>query len=345
MKAFNRWYGEFMAVAPLYRAAGPLIGIRSETGALSGKFVAGLAVSGRSPADAVAARPDGVTPVAWHQFLTMLFSRPEFILEGWSLAGLVSGGPKVYCPTAAECLALSQVELNVPWGVYRQPFDTFVVVLPDGFYQTPVSEAFGRPTHCVARLDVGLRAAAMNVYGDANRVTLTGRYFWDADSTRTIESHVRSLPPADDIGDDEDAAQDRVKRITINACLLLTQYGCRSLGPANPDYADRLRASLAKRKLPPAVRRANTAALAAMPQLYGFDQHVRLYDREDAAAPAGGTHGPVRPHWRRGHWANQACGEGRAGRRLVFRRPIMVNAHRFAGDHADTRVTITRGLS
>ncbi len=48
----------------------------------------------------------------------------------------------------------------------------------------------------------------------------------------------------------------------------------------------------------------------------------------------------VHPFYR-GHWAYQAHGEGRKDRKLIFRRPVLVNSHRFAGDLADTRVTVT----
>jgi hypothetical protein len=42
--------------------------------------------------------------------------------------------------------------------------------------------------------------------------------------------------------------------------------------------------------------------------------------------PIAGTHASPRTHWRRGHWRNQAVGEGRADRRRTWIQPILVMA-------------------
>jgi hypothetical protein len=49
----------------------------------------------------------------------------------------------------------------------------------------------------------------------------------------------------------------------------------------------------------------------------------------------GGVWGEKDWHWRRGHWARVACGEGRAQRRLAFRKPVLVRADKFPGGAGD----------
>lgn len=345
MKGFNRWLSEFQAVAPLYAGLDRLTCFRPYE--MGGK----IALPPLDPAELTAA-----VPPDWRQrfaaFVGYLIAnnRDEGhghnLVEAWALAGLAADGPKVYRPTRDECLALAQVEMNVPWPLYRQPFDTVAVALPDDLYTAPLSADVGTPVAVVSRLDVARRvvslaAVGLTADGEAGN-HLTGQYVWADGSEQPIESHIGRLTGYyGDLSDDEEAAQVRLIRVAVNACLLLTQYGHRSLGKANPGYAARLEASLRKKGLPESVRRANRAALHALPELIGFDQHVRVYDHAGEPHGGGGERGEVRPHWRRGHWANVACGTGRAERRLVFRRPVLVHADRFAGSPADTRVTLT----
>lgn len=342
MRDFNRWYNGFLTAAPLYRALGRLSGLRP-------REMGGKIAFQSQPADEVAAAAPQKVPLhTWVAFVREMAQSPVGLFEGWALSGLATDGPRVFCPTADECHALSQIEMNVPWEAYRQPFDTFVVALPDGFYPRAVSPDVGKPVACVSRLDADARVMSCTVMclldGGQPGNSLTGQYAWRPGAVDTIERHVSVLPNDGSLNDTEDAAQDRVKRILINACLLLTQYGCRPLGPASPEHVARLRTSLGKKRLPPAIAQANRDALTAAPMLYGFDQHIRVFDRTgDDHGEGGGHHTSAKPHWRRGHWARQPCGTGLTERRLVFRRPVLVNAHRLGGDVADTRVTLTMG--
>lgn len=43
---------------------------------------------------------------------------------------------------------------------------------------------------------------------------------------------------------------------------------------------------------------------------------------------ATGTGGEMATHWRRGHWANIACGKGRQERQLIWRMPTIINGHK-----------------
>ena len=53
----------------------------------------------------------------------------------------------------------------------------------------------------------------------------------------------------------------------------------------------------------------------------------------------GGARGTTRPHWRRGHWRRQAHGEGRLLRKLVWLKPLIVNADQGAPEVEVTHVT------
>ena len=265
------------------------------------------------------------------------------IVQVWGWAGLWSGGVRAYCPTREEFHALSQVEVRVPWSQYRQPFDTFVVVVPDGVYGAPVSADIGVPVCCVSRVCQVRRVASFvmpSVWDGRMRADLFGSHWWQSGDDRPIDAYIADLPDSTDMTGTESAAVDVIKRVAINANLLLANAGARCVGPANPGHAARLRESLAKKRLPDAARRANEVELKAIPVIYGLDQRVRVYERECSGSDGvGGWR--VRPHWRRGHWANVACGAARAERRLVFRPAVLVHAEQFAGSPADSRVVYT----
>lgn len=338
MKGFNRWLESVRPLLPYYAALNGR-GVIDITAAPGGFNFPRLTAADRVP-------PGWCDPGDWQDFLGYVCDRRDSgsSLYGgvWAVAGFAADGPKVYRPTEAEFLALSQVELAIPWAAYRQPFPAFAVVLPDALTAQYSTAGVGNAAGIIGRLHGSEPLAAVCVVGDEPGNIASGAYSWDGLSDEPMEDYFRVTDreygrvPATDA-----ERYDAVRRAFVNACLLLTQYGHRSLGKSNPEYAARLEASLKKKGLPEAVRRANRAALHALPELIGFDQHVRVYDHAGDAHAATGERGEVRPHWRRGHWANVACGKGHAERRLVFRRPVLVHADRFAGCPADTRVTLT----
>jgi hypothetical protein len=62
-----------------------------------------------------------------------------------------------------------------------------------------------------------------------------------------------------------------------------------------------------------------------------------IYDRQDSNRhDSEGDGSSKRPHWRRGHFRRQFFGHARSYRKLIFIKPLLVNAHRFEGDPADT---------
>lgn len=261
--------------------------------------------------------------------------------QAWILAGFAAQGVKVYAPSLAEAESLGQIDINISCDLYRQPFECFAVALPAGLFPDEISGAHGRVFAIIGRFirSHGHALLALNTLGDGPQ-DMRGDYVWCDDEKGTVESHIAGLKHAA-FTTPERAALDRCRRLYMNACLLLTHYGAKKIGAANPDYERRLLESLGKKKLPPNVRAANERHLKAMPVVYGFDQHVRIYESDTAGDSCGAGGWSVRPHWRRGHWAQQAHGPAGSLRKLVFRPAVMVNAERFAGDAANTRAVYT----
>jgi len=56
-----------------------------------------------------------------------------------------------------------------------------------------------------------------------------------------------------------------------------------------------------------------------------------VLEREHRSSGDGSGRGPVRPHWRRGHWTTVAYGKGKTLRRQRWIQPIHVNLHKEQG--------------
>jgi hypothetical protein len=150
-----------------------------------------------------------------------------------------------------------------------------------------------------------------------------------------------SYPPADGAGGGggERLVIAGLLRLAVNAMLLLADYGCRHLGPANPTQYRRLEryAGMARRRKRGVAEADRNLRLVT--RLCGFPQDVVLHgeERESAgpgASPGEGDGGAEphrrphwRPHWRRGQWKTHAHGPGRAQRKRLFIRPVLVNGH------------------
>jgi hypothetical protein len=116
----------------------------------------------------------------------------------------------------------------------------------------------------------------------------------------------------------------------------MTHHGVQELGPVDPASHARLLRN-ARRKNRGKAERASRL-LDAEISLLGFEQDVVLHDHHQShASDSGADGGTRRPHWRRGHFRRQPVGPARSERKLIFIRPVLVNAAHFHGDIADTQ--------
>lgn len=303
--------------------------------------------------------PAGVPLDKWNGFLRLLSSRfgqlgaGRLDLDWWTFSGMAHDGIKTYAPTPMEFEALSKVEIRVSWNYYRQPFETTAVLIPEELFPGRISSDIGAPAVAIIRYDHDCRVVAMTVpsirlNGESSESTRAGElsyiFTWD-NPDELIEDHLVAIDELIKQGEiesvclgSERAVLEIIKRATLNACILLSQYGTRRLGIGK--HEEKLRSSLLKTRLPDTARFANERALKLVPMVYGFDQHIKIYDRDSSHVETG-TGVELRPHWRRGHWALQSHGKRRADRKLIFRSATLVNAHLLAGPLSATRVTMT----
>lgn len=243
---------------------------------------------------------------------------------------LAADGPKLFKPSAAQCLAMERVDVRVPIADYRQPYPALIVELPDD-YRHAVAARCSVTAACpryvfVRHWDAANGGPAFFSFGSIGGDELL-YFFQDRHEFPTMEDALRTHATRNA---GEEAVSEAMTRVCVNLCLLLTIHGCRRQS-SNPRELERLR------------RRADDASVVQRRTHVEFVTLERdVVVRHEVApkrAAQGGTHASPGPHWRRGHVRNVPCGPGRREKRLVFVPPVFVNAAKFVGDVGDTRTT------
>ena len=240
-------------------------------------------------------------------------------------------GPKLLYPTAAQCEALEHVDVNVSFDDYEQPFPTFLLELPEK-YRRKLTDRFNYecPVMTFTHHDPRSKYIISTCERSWSHVWLINvispRPYW-----KTIEEALRYSVEE---GNHMDQGK-VVQRVTINFGLLMTHYGVKDLGPVDQDSHEKHLRNARRRNADKAERARRL--LDAEINLIEFEQNVVVYDRQDTSRSDSESDGSSRrTHWRRGHFRRQPYGPARSSRKLIFIKPILVNARHFDGDVADT---------
>lgn len=273
-----------------------------------------------------------------------------------TLAKALAGGPKIFRPTPDQCEALQHAEARYSFKDYRQPFPVIILEIPDE-YKEMLKVKYGiqeSPQYVLVNHDEKNRFITVSAF--YNRGNIITHITPDREEYETIEGSLTQNRDRrrDNIGSDEsekefDAAEN-VQRLGINFAMMMSLYSVKVVGPLDPSgYKKWEQESKSKRKDGELTNRAKEAQakLVAAMQLIQFNQQVSFYDEiEERIEVAQGVdieklHKSPRSHWRRGHFAMQACGVGRKDRKMIFRKPLLVRAKYFLGDIKDAAVTYT----
>lgn len=226
-------------------------------------------------------------------------------------------GPKAFAPTVEQAKALEHVEVNLTIDDYRQPYPAIVVQLPKGY----------EPFHSVLVYSGEIIAATL--WSERNEYDITTTIA-HARGANHIEKSINTF---DDDCQCRPAAV-RALRVALNSCLALSNWptASRLMYPKEIESDTRL-ASKAKSE---EARRRAKERLSLPVMKIEFTQEIKFHHVEGGAERGEPTGRQVSTHWRRGHWAMLACGQGRAERRLTFRRATLVRGDLFEGDTANT---------
>lgn len=256
-----------------------------------------------------------------------------------ALGCLLANGPKAFYPTVRQCEAMQNISLDIPFDMYRQPYPAIVVMIPPDARRAAEDMFPGArvPFSVIIRHVPGICINIGNAVG--THFEMVSCTVCAAGAARSLEDSLKRNATLSSV---DHRAACWTERIALNSALLLTHFPTVT-EPADPKAFAKTRALMNRRD--PAERERGRVLHAGQFVAVRFAQDVEIYGTEPAPA-----HGPARPytgeilppHWRRGHWRREpgyaavvaAGGEPRR----IFIRPVLVNAHRFAGDLANTSV-------
>jgi hypothetical protein len=235
----------------------------------------------------------------------------------------IKHGKKIISPSYEQCLALENVEIKIPYEDFRMPFPALFVEFPHKYYLS-LLERFPGPCApnsaiILQREELGFICMAFLAAGDNPSIVTTMN---KKEVSGSIEDHLTYLENKNEADDFREQKMIKVlQRVLFNYCLLLTNYGHKVIGHID--------------------RKGRVNPKEGEMVFVGLHQNIKKIYKVIQYEDKGGTHAPVSPHWRSGHWRNQAYGEGLKLRRQRFIQPVFVRADRFGGNLGDTEVHIS----
>jgi len=242
-----------------------------------------------------------------------------------SLCPLIEGGAKLIKPSAAAAQAAGEIELNLTFADYAQPYFALGVILPKGLVHEDLSKEI---------LAGSINAPALSHIGEMLLIAWwrpeIGMVLTFAHGVRTsvfviplsafanlVEEWFHDFEDYHKLDPRMAAAMIRLIRVGLNMCLFAMERTTR-LAPLDAQAAKR------------ANRAARDPRMARLALRDARELVIQDLDLILAQAPPADPEDPqglwkVRPHRRRGHWKMQVHGAGRALRKRIYVPSYLVN--------------------
>lgn len=236
---------------------------------------------------------------------------------------LYNDGIKVVKPTLEQCLAFENIEINIPFKDYKQPYETICVEFPE-LYQNllrsrckvppPIAATCHKPNNqqvMIGGLSFGIKNYSITFFITNYDVVMEEIIKWD------------------DKDDPDFRPAKYAERVALNVILFMTNFGHTKIG-----YENVKRHRYYERKEP----------LKAKQDFYyiGLNQEISLFRKQvitqSETEREPGTHASPISHWRRGHYRLQHHGEGNKLTKVIFIPAIFVCPDDYKGIMSDTKV-------
>lgn len=277
----------------------------------------------------------------------------------YSLSKCLADGAKVFRATTQQCLDLAsdegEMSCDYPFSDFHQPYPVFILELPLD-YQIRLQGIFEidkAPTHVFCHHTPNRMITVSAFFDKNNIITCTtpnrAEYTTLEVALRLSRERRRKAEVVLDERTPHDAdfdVSEVVQRLGINFGMWMTFIGTHIKGPLNPNDYARFKHEANSKSHKKERRRANARGkLMASLQQVCFDQVVEFHDEvvEVDARPdgQGGEGRSPRPHRRRAHWRNQACGQKLAERKWIPIKAVIVRKAAFVGDMGQMTTTYT----
>lgn len=237
---------------------------------------------------------------------------------------LYNKGIKCVQPTFEQCLTFENVEINIPFKEYNQPFETIIVEFPEK-YCNLLRSRYGQraPIACTCHKPIDAEYLIGALSFGINNYNIT---FFITNYDTIIEELVNDSNPKN-IQDPDFLPVKQAQRVALNILLFMLNFGHNKLGYTNIKqhrYRVRKKPDLAKEDF----------------YYYGLKQEIKLYTKQLVKRETrDGSHASPRPHWRKGHWKTQHYGPNNSLTKLILIHAVFVCSESYKGDLNDTQVT------
>lgn len=239
----------------------------------------------------------------------------------YAVNSLFNAGIKSVKPTLEQCLVFENIELNIPFSDYKQPYETMLVEFPRE-YQTileanyrrkpPIAAVCHRPNdkeYMIGGVAFGAKNHTITCFITNNNSIIEEMVNWNIDS------------------DPDFIMSKYAERVAMNIMLHMTHFGHTKIGYENIKqhrFRVRKRPDLAKRDF----------------FYVGLNQEIKLFNKKIVKSiPGTGTHASPICHWRRGFWKSQHYGPQNSLTKIIFIHATFVCGENYRGNMSDTSVT------
>jgi hypothetical protein len=263
-------------------------------------------------------------PQSWWPFIYSFKDDYKAMGYMYILNKLYNSGMKSVKLTYEQCLVFENIEIDIPFSQYKQPYETMVVEFPEKYRnllsnRTKLKAPIGIVCHKPSNESYMIGGVS---YG-SDRPNIT--FFIRRDETN-LEWFISQVDE-ETKADDDYLVFPHIERVALNTLLFMTYSGFNKVGFANIKQHRHY-----ERKEP----------IRAKQDFYYYElnQEISLYKREiiKSSVPRGGTHESPKPHWRKGHWRTQHYGPANSLIKPKFIQAVFVCSEAYKGDMSDTTV-------
>ncbi len=246
---------------------------------------------------------------------------------------LYNNGIKSIKPSLEQCLAFENIEINIPFSSYQQPYETMIIEFPQEYRSILESRYKVRaPLSVICHKNNNYLIGALSFGVKNYNIT-----FFITNPDTIIEELIQVCDPNNSMPirdhnivitnkDLDFLPVKQAEHVVLNIMLFATNFGSKKIG-----YENIKQHRFHVRKKPNLAREDF--------YYYGLNQEIKLFEKKIVKNIEDGTHASPHPHWRKGHWRLQHHGINNSLIKIIFIKAVFVCDERYKGNMSDTQVS------
>lgn len=278
----------------------------------------------------------------------------------YAMSKALADGPKMFRPKLLQCKGFENTMVRIPFSQYAQPYET-LLEFPDDYRKLKLQEGWTKcPKYVISWYDRDLKMIMVTCQFESadDRIISLLSYKPEHDTIETLLSDPMYFEADGTVAEEVEDFKiaQTFERIAVNLNLLI-MYG--DMKHITTPLNKAAWASYRELKKKYEKKRNKEGLMGLRDYGIGLIDEIKFDETELAqqigfkvqlapdvpGEPGEGTHASPKPHWRRGHWAQQPYGPMQTLRKPILRPPVFVVGRAYKGieiDLSDTSVVITQ---